>query len=108
MSEEVNSAELERLKDENVYLHSVVEALQEQLKIRNGTDVVNGSDPDIHAVAARLDIHPESVRRILRRGRLAAYRVGAKWFVPQAALDAFAKTYDKRPGNLSMKGRVGL
>lgn len=43
----------------------------------------------ISATAARLDCHTETVRRLIRRGELAAVKVGAQWRVTDAALQEY-------------------
>lgn len=37
--------------------------------------------------AERLALHPETVRRMIGRGELAAVKVGRHWRVPQSALE---------------------
>lgn len=37
--------------------------------------------------AARLALHPETVRRMIGRGELAAVKVGRHWRVPESALE---------------------
>lgn len=49
-------------------------------------------------VAKRLGIHPVSVARIIREGRLPAEKVGHTWVVREADLEAFAQGYRARPG----------
>lgn len=49
-------------------------------------------------VSYRLAIHVESARRLVRRGRLPALRVGNKWLVRRDVLEAFAQRYDSRRG----------
>ena len=50
-------------------------------------------------VAKRLNIHPESVRRLIRQGKLPAIKFGNKWLVEKDMLEQFAVRYDPRPGN---------
>lgn len=50
-------------------------------------------------VSKRLHIHPESVRRLIRQGKLPAIKFGNKWLVEKATLEQFASRYDPRPGN---------
>lgn len=54
---------------------------------------------DVNEVSRRLGIHPESVRRLIRDGKLPAIKFGNKWLVDKTALDQFASGYDGRPGN---------
>ncbi len=53
----------------------------------------------VEEVAERLGIHPESVRRLIRQGKLPAIKFGNKWLVEKATLEQFAGHYDPRPGN---------
>lgn len=50
-------------------------------------------------VGKRLNIHPESVRRLIRQGKLPAIKFGNKWLVDKATLEQYASRYDPRPGN---------
>ena len=54
---------------------------------------------DVDEVGDRLHIHPESVRRLIRRGKLPAIKFGNKWLVDRVFLEQFASAYDPRPGN---------
>jgi excisionase family DNA binding protein len=54
---------------------------------------------DVNEVSRRLNIHPESVRRLIRDGKLPAIKFGNKWLVEKSVLDQFASGYDGRPGN---------
>lgn len=49
--------------------------------------------------AERLGIHPESVRRLIRSGRLPAKKFSVSWLVERDVLEQFASGYDRRPGN---------
>ena len=53
----------------------------------------------VSEVADRLNIHPESVRRLIRQGKLPAIKFGNKWLVEKSSLEQFAGYYDPRPGN---------
>ena len=53
----------------------------------------------VNEIATRLNIHPESVRRLIRQGKLPAIKFGNKWLVEKGALEQFASRYDPRPGN---------
>lgn len=53
----------------------------------------------VKEVSERLNIHPESVRRLIRQGKLPAIKFGNKWLVDKATLEQFASRYDPRPGN---------
>ncbi len=54
---------------------------------------------DVREVSKRLNVHPESVRRLIRQGKLPAIKFGNKWLVDKATLEQFASRYDPRPGN---------
>jgi excisionase family DNA binding protein len=54
---------------------------------------------DVSEVSKRLNIHPESVRRLIRQEKLPAIKFGNKWLVAKTDLDQFASRYDPRPGN---------
>jgi excisionase family DNA binding protein len=49
--------------------------------------------------AERLGIHPESVRRLIRMGRLPAKKFANSWLIERDVLEQFATGYDRRPGN---------
>jgi excisionase family DNA binding protein len=53
----------------------------------------------VEEVSQRLHIHPESVRRLIRQGKLPAIKFGNKWLVERATLEQYASHYDPRPGN---------
>ncbi len=53
----------------------------------------------VEEIGERLKIHPESVRRLIRQGKLPAIKFGNKWLVMRDTLEQFASHYDPRPGN---------
>ncbi len=53
----------------------------------------------VHDISKRLNVHPESVRRLIRQGKLPAIKFGNKWLVEKSTLEQFASRYDPRPGN---------
>jgi excisionase family DNA binding protein len=53
---------------------------------------------DVLEAGRRLNIHPESVRRLIRKGRLPAQRYANKWLIRRDVLEEFAARYDGRPG----------
>jgi excisionase family DNA binding protein len=53
----------------------------------------------VSEIGKRLHIHPESVRRLIRQGKLPAIKFGNKWLVEKSTLEQFASHYDPRPGN---------
>ena len=50
-------------------------------------------------VSKRLNIHPESVRRLIRQGKIPAVKFGNKWLVDKPTLEQYASRYDPRPGD---------
>lgn len=48
--------------------------------------------------ARRLNIHPESVRRLIRGGKLPASKFANAWLIEKTTLEQFASNYDPRPG----------
>ncbi|MBN1317907.1 MAG: helix-turn-helix domain-containing protein [Anaerolineales bacterium] len=53
---------------------------------------------DVVKASQRLNIHPESVRRLIRQGKLPAIRFANKWLIERHVLEQFASHYDPRPG----------
>ena len=53
---------------------------------------------DVIEAAKILDIHPETVKRLIREGKLSATKFGNKWIMEYDRLQAFANTYDGRRG----------
>ena len=54
---------------------------------------------DVVEAGRRLNIHPESVRRLIRQGKLPAIRFSNKWLIERDILEQFASRYDPRPGH---------
>jgi len=54
---------------------------------------------DVYSAAKRLHIHPESVKRLIRSGKLPARKFANKWFIRRDALEQFAGQYIPWPGN---------
>ncbi len=48
--------------------------------------------------AHRLDVHPETVKRLCRQGDLPAQKFRNTWLIRRDDLDVFSSTYDPRPG----------
>ncbi len=48
--------------------------------------------------AKRLNIHEESVRRLIRSGKLLARKFANAWLIEKTTLEQFASNYDPRPG----------
>ena len=53
---------------------------------------------DVLEAAERLNIHPESVRRLIRQEKLPAFRYANKYLIKRDVLEQFAQTYDGRTG----------
>ncbi len=53
----------------------------------------------VQEASERLNIHAESVRRLIRQGKLPATKFGNKWLLKRSELDQFSSHYDPRPGN---------
>ena len=53
----------------------------------------------VQEAADRLHIHPESVRRLIRQGKLPARKFANTWLIARQVLEQFASHYDPRPGN---------
>jgi excisionase family DNA binding protein len=53
----------------------------------------------VRDASERLNIHPESVRRLIRQGKLPARKFANTWLIERAVLEQFASHYDPRPGN---------
>lgn len=87
---------LNTARDEARSARQELESLVETVR---SSDLAVDVDPDVEEAAMQLNIHPESVRRLIRLGKLPSYSVGIKKFIPRKALNAFAITYDNRPGN---------
>jgi excisionase family DNA binding protein len=53
---------------------------------------------DVLEAGRTLNIHPESVRRLIRNGKLPAQKYANKWLIRRDVLEQFAARYDGRPG----------
>ena len=53
---------------------------------------------DVRFAAERLGIHPESVKRLIRAGKLPARKFANKWFIRGDVLEQFAGWYVPRRG----------
>lgn len=71
---------------------------QLRLNFMNKTELLDNY-AGVAEVSKRLNIHPESVRRLIRQGKLPAIKFGNKWLVEKATLEQYASRYDPRPGN---------
>ncbi len=53
---------------------------------------------DIVEAAQELQIHPQSLRRLIKQGRIEARFFGGKYLIARDQLEAFKTNYDPRPG----------
>ena len=53
---------------------------------------------DVIAASRILKVHPETVKRLIRQGKLPATKFGNKWIMERDSLQVFANTYDGRRG----------
>ena len=51
----------------------------------------------VETAATELQLHPKTVLRFIREGRLKATRVGRGWRIPRAEINAFAGLGDPEP-----------
>jgi excisionase family DNA binding protein len=49
---------------------------------------------DVVEVSKMLNVHPETVKALIRRGDLPAYKLGSKWLVAEAVASQFATVYN--------------
>ena len=53
---------------------------------------------DVIEASKILDVHPETVKRLIREGKLTATKFGNKWIMELDRFQVFANTYDGRRG----------
>jgi excisionase family DNA binding protein len=53
---------------------------------------------DVYEVAKRLNVHPETVKRLIREGKLPATKFGNKWIIHEDRLAVFAGSYKGNRG----------
>lgn len=53
---------------------------------------------DVLEAGRHLNIHPESVRRLIRQGRIPGTKFANKWLIRKDKLEQFAQAYDPRSG----------
>ena len=53
---------------------------------------------DVIEASKILDVHPETVKRLIREGKLTATKFGNKWIMERDRLRIFANTYDGTRG----------
>jgi len=57
---------------------------------------------DLMEAGSRLRIHPDSVRRLIRQGKIPAFKFANKWLIRKDELEQIALVYDSRPGRKAM------
>ena len=55
---------------------------------------------DVAEASKILDVHPETVKRLIREGKLAATKFGNKWIMEKDRVRVFANTYDGSRGRV--------
>ena len=55
---------------------------------------------DVIEASKILDVHPETVKRLIREGKLTATKFGNKWIMERDRLQVFANTYDGSRGRV--------
>ncbi len=55
---------------------------------------------DVSEAAKILKVHPETVRRLIREGKLPATKFGNKWLLDRDRVLMFAATYPGQPGRV--------
>jgi excisionase family DNA binding protein len=55
---------------------------------------------DVYEAAKVLKVHPETVKRLIRDGKLPATKFGNKWLVEKDRLAVFAGSYTGRIGRV--------
>ena len=55
---------------------------------------------DVIEASKILHVHPETVKRLIREGKLTATKFGNKWIMQRDLLQVFATTYDGRRGRV--------
>jgi excisionase family DNA binding protein len=53
---------------------------------------------DLVEAAHELGIHPQSLRRLIKQGRVPARLFAGKYLIERDKLDMFKSNYDPRPG----------
>lgn len=55
---------------------------------------------DVTEASRILKVHPETVKRLIRDGKLSATKFGNKWIMDRDHLRSFASTYDGSSGRV--------
>lgn len=67
--------------------------------MRADTKEKRSSSVGIQAAAAILDCHPDTVRRLIRSGKLDAFTVGRDWRIAKQVLREFMRLRDANAAN---------
>lgn len=51
-----------------------------------------------YEAARELRVHPKTVRRLLRQGKLAGVKLANRWLIEQTTLETFGKNYIGKKG----------
>jgi len=54
-----------------------------------------------HEAASRLQVHPKTVSRLMRMGKLTGVKLANRWLVEESTLEEFSKGYVGRKGRPS-------
>ena len=55
---------------------------------------------DVIEASRILGVHPETVKRLIREGKLPATKFGNKWIMERSRLQVFANAYDGSRGRV--------
>ena len=55
---------------------------------------------DVIEASKILNVHPETVKRLIREGKLTATKFGNKWILEPVPPQVFANTYDRNRGRV--------
>ncbi len=55
---------------------------------------------DVIEASKILNVHPETVKRLIREGKLTATKFGNKWIMERDRLQMFANTYNGSRGRV--------
>ena len=59
----------------------------------------------ITEVASSLGLHPQTIKRFCRLGKLKSEKVNNGWLIPKTEVESFASTYEETRGS-SKNGRA--
>jgi excisionase family DNA binding protein len=58
---------------------------------------------DLVEAARILNIHPQSLRRLIKQGKVPARLFAGKYLIDRFTLDQFKSNYDPRPGRKAIR-----